>query len=149
MKRIIFIATIVVAAIVTTAFIITPDEKPIRFDQLPSAAKTFVTKNFPTAKVLLVVKDGLLFPDYEVKLNNKTSIDFDHKGRMTKIESLVPGTITKFLPNPIQKYILENFKDRLPVKYEYDSDDKKYEVKLQGGLELTFDASFRLVDIDD
>ena len=57
---------------------------------------------------------------------------------------MVPAGI---VPVPIVEYLKENHPDIPVIKFEQDT--KEYDVKLKGGIELTFDKQFRLIDYDD
>ena len=63
------------------------DDRPVRFEQLPKAAQEFVMVNFPENKVLSASKDDdLMFPEYEVVLDNGTSLDFKNDGSLEKLK---------------------------------------------------------------
>ena len=51
------------------------------------------------------------------------------------------------IPDKIKEYVKKNYKD---VTYkEYEVGTRSYEVKLSNGLELKFNSSFVLIEIDD
>ena len=71
------------------------------------------------------------------------------EGTTTFVDELY-GEITvenKELDDTIVEYLKENHPDIPVIKFEQDT--KEYEVKLKGGIELTFDKQFRLIDYDD
>lgn len=55
------------------------------------------------------------------------------------------------LPEAAQTYIQENYPDSkiLIAKKDYEALSTIYEVKLDNGLELTFDSDGLLTDVDD
>ncbi len=146
MKRIISLLTIFAVAIGLTAC--SDEDKVIEFNKLPSAAQEFINTNFPSAKVLLITKDrGSICPEYDVTLDNQTKLEFTCKGKMKKIESNDSELVMRLLPEQIKAYLIANFENPQPIKYEID--DKKHKVKLVGDIELEFDSNYRLVEIDD
>ena len=60
---------------------------------------------------------------------------------------LLKQSANKTYKNPIVEYLKENHPDIPVIKFEQDT--KEYDVKLKGGIELTFDKQFRLIDYDD
>lgn len=144
MKRILTI----LVGLLTIVSVSKADDKPIRFEQLPKAAQKFVTVNFPENKVLYASKDDdIVFPDYEVRLDNGVSIDFSNDGKMEKIKGTQAGVPAALIPVKIREYVAAHYPE---VKYlEYEVDKTGYEVKISNGLELRFSTSFHLVDIDD
>ena len=58
----------------------------ISVSQLPSAAKTFVQKQFPGKKILYAQQDGNFKAKFETRLDDGTEIGFDRIGKRKKIE---------------------------------------------------------------
>ena len=144
MKRIIaLIAGIFIIISVSKA-----DDKPVKFEQLPKAARTFVATNFPENKVLLSTKDDdIISPEYEVRLDNGIKIEFRNDGKVEKVSAPQTGVPSCIIPDKIREYVSVHYPD---VSYlEYEVDRTSHEVKLSNGLELRFSTSFHLVDIDD
>lgn len=144
MKRILF----VLIGLLAIGSISKADDRPVRFEQLPKAAQKFVKVNFPENKVLSASKDDdLMFPEYEVVLDNGTSLDFKNDGSLEKLKSSQAGVPAAIIPLKIREYVSVHYPQ---VKYlEYEVDKTGYEVKISNGLELRFNTSFHLVDIDD
>ena len=85
--------------------------------------------------------------EYEVIFVNGNKVEFRKYGDLKEVDckySMVPAGI---VPVPIVEYLKENHPDIPVIKFEQDT--KEYEVKLKGGIELTFDKQFRLIDYDD
>ena len=109
---------------------------------------TFVGTYFPQVGIRKVERDG---NKYEVELTDNTDIDFNLSFEWKKIdcdESNVYGSVpTELVPVQITDYVTANF----PGKH-IDSIEKKYngwEIELNNGLEITFDANFNVTEIDD
>lgn len=144
MKRIL----VLFVSIFAFAALIKADDKPIPFDQLPDLAKTFVKTNFPSAKVLYSsIDDDIIAPDYEVILDNGFEIQFRNDGRLEKVDANSGVISESLIPEKIRDYIKSNYPN---VTYkEYEVGARSYEVKISNGLELTFNADFKVIEIDD
>ena len=123
------------------------DDKPVKFEKLPTAAQKFVKDNFTDNTVVLVTKDNDVAQDYEVMFDNGTVLHFSSKGTLEKIEAYKEGVPQYLIPKKIQEYVSATYPG---VFYrEYEIDRGKYEVKLSNGLELTFNSAFTLIEVDD
>lgn len=137
-----------VAVMALSAISCAADDRPVKFDQLPKAARNFITENFAGAQITYAVKDDdIISPDYEVVLSNGVKISFEHDGTMDKIESREPGVVDAFVPAKIKEYVKVHYPDAYFVEYELGRN--LYEVQLSNRLELKFSKDFNLVAIDD
>ena len=118
------------------------EDKPVTFEQLPTAAKEFINVNYPDEKMSYAfVDDDVIRPDYTVRLANGVEITFEHDGSLEKIET-AGGVPDGVVPVQISDYVKSNYP-------EYEVGRKEYEVKLSNRLELKFNSSFRLKGLDD
>lgn len=142
MKGIITVILAVALSIACTA-----ENRPVTVDQLPAPAKEFINANYPGAKVSYAFQDDdLIRPDYTVRLENGVEIVFNNDGSLEKI-STVSGVPESLVPVQIRDYVKMYYQDVVIVEYEIGR--KEYDVKLDNGLELTFDSRFRLRELDD
>lgn len=142
MKRIVLLAIGIFAAAVMAS----SREVPVTFDQLPSAAKTFVTENFPGETVTMALKDVHGRAEYDVRLSDGTELEFTHSGALKKISSRA-GISEKLIPDGIRKYVSAHFPG---AGYrEYEVGKRTYEVKISNGMELKFNRNFILMEVDD
>ena len=124
------------------------DDKPIKFDKLPSPAKEFVKKHFPGETVLAVTQDDdFIRPDYSVILSGGAKIEFENSGALEKVKVTGGSVPEKILPVQVSDFVKKNYPQTHVVEYEIGRTD--YEVQLSNGLELKFNPAFKLVDIDD
>ena len=124
------------------------DDKMIAPEQLPETAKTFITAQFPDNPVLLAQKDAdFTKTKYEVTLKDGTEIDFDKKGEWDKVDCKMNAIPAALLPQAIATYVETNFPDMVVVKI--DKERNGYEIKLSNDLDLTFNASGMLIEMDD
>ena len=84
---------------------------------------------------------------YEVIFNNGDNLEFDKNGTWTSLEckqSTVPDAV---VPAQILDYVKKNYQG-VVIRQISKEDRGAYEVELSNGLELKFNKSFQLVEID-
>ncbi|MCM1108082.1 MAG: PepSY-like domain-containing protein [Clostridium sp.] len=117
--------------------------------KLPAAAKTSVSKNFPTQKISYIKIDKSLLGDtYEVVLSNGTEVEFNNKGEWKEVDCkqgvFVPNG---YIPGTIRKYLKKEFPGVNVKKIEKKT--RRYEVELSNGLDADFDLNGNLLKLDD
>jgi len=123
------------------------DDRPVSFNQLPDAAQSFISMNFPDDSVsYATVDDDFIRPDYTVVLVSGLKIQFDHDGTMEKLECR-NGIPADMVPVQIKDYVKKHYPDAYFTEYEIGR--KSYEVKLSNRQEMKFNKNFILVEIDD
>lgn len=146
MKKVLFLLAAFFTMSATT--LRADDDKPIRVSQMPQAAQQFIKAHFPDSKVSLAkMDDGFLDKSYEVIFTNGTKVEFDKKGRWTEVNCKSVKVPNDVIPAAIRGNILRNYPSAKIVKIERQG--KGYEVKLDTGLEVTYNSKLQLVDIDD
>lgn len=124
------------------------EDKPVTFNQLPDEARTFLDTNYQKVKLVLATKDDdFIRPEFNVVLENGVAIQFDNDGRLEKIASRSGDIPAAVIPKQITDIVKSHYPDAYIVEYEVDR--KTYEVKLSNRIEITFDSSFRMIEIDD
>ena len=72
------------------------DDRPVRIDQMPQTAQTFIARHFNGVKVALAKMEKDFFGrTYEVIFTNGNKVEFDGNGRWTEIECKYRGYIQK------------------------------------------------------
>lgn len=140
-----------VLAIGCTLFFQTPamadNDKPVDVTQLPAAAQQFLKKNFASHTVTLAkMESGLLEKSYEVMFNNGDRVEFDRNGNWTEVyckQSSVPADV---VPAQVAAYVKRTQAEAKIVKIEKDRSNT--EVTLSNGVELTFNKTYQVVDVD-
>ena len=84
---------------------------------------------------------------YDVILTDGTNVEFNHKGEWKEIKLHGLPIPQAIIPEVIQDLIKKNYSSNKVVKIEKEIRD--YEIKLDNGLEMTFDLKGNLIDIDD
>ena len=112
------------------------------------AITQFVTQYFPDATVQMVMPDD---DDIDVMLNDYTKIEFRRNNEWKKVDcehsttfTAVPATL---VPEQITAYVTTNFPNTIIKKLEKNY--RSWEIELSNGLELKFNNSFKVMEIDD
>ena len=112
------------------------------------AITQFVTQYFPDATVQMVMPDD---DDIDVVLNDYTKIEFRRNNEWKKVDcehsttfTAVPATL---VPEQITAYVTANFPNAIIKKLEKNF--RSWEIELNNGLELKFNNSFKVMEIDD
>ena len=123
------------------------DDRPMAFEKLPVAAKEYIQTNFPGEKTTMVTKDDdLIFADYTVMLSNGVKLEFEHSGELTQISS-PDGIPAELLPVSIRNYVQTHYPNAGYLDFEIGK--RTYEVKLTNRMELKFNNSFHIIEVDD
>lgn len=123
-------------------------DQPIKAEELPVAAQTFIKTYFSGSKISFAkLDDEFLYKEYEVMLTDGTKLEFNGDGEWENVDCKYGAVPSGIVPARIAEYIKKNYPDAKILKI--DRDRRDYEVALSNHLELTFDLKFNLVDIDD
>ena len=139
--RNISLALVALFTVSTTAM--ADDDRPIDFSQLPQTAQATVKKHFASSEILYSTQDGIVFKTYDVMFANGDKIEFDSKGNWKDVETM-SGVPTAFVPVQIQNFVKKSYPGT-----KIDRDARDYEIELSNGLDLKFNKSGRLIEIDD
>lgn len=143
MKKIIIFMAVMMAASIARA-----DDKPVTFNQLPQAAQTFINTHYPGEKVSFVtVDDDFIRPEYQVVMANGVMMEFENGGRLEKIETRNGNIPPGIIPVQIMEVVKGHYPDAEVVEYEVGR--KTYEVRLSNRMELKFNSSFNIIEVDD
>lgn len=147
MKRILSIAMVLFAM---TMMVKASDDKPINVEQLPKAAKEFIATHFVNEKIAVAKQDtDFMDKDYKVIFVSGNKVEFDKKGVWKEVDcerSSVPSSI---IPSQIKTYLKSNYPDKVVTQIENKNKGKyKYEVELDNSMEIKFNKSFEVVEID-
>ena len=123
------------------------EDSEIAFDKLPEKAQKVVQKAFPDVKVKKVeMERRASLIQYEVKLAGGAKLQFSKDGTLTECECTKEAVPAVLIPAKIKDFMAREFPDKEIRRFEHDS--KLYELLLDNGDELSFNSSFRLIDID-
>ena len=123
------------------------EDVEIQFDQLPEKAQKVVQKAFPDTKIKKVeMERRASLIQYEVKLAGGIKMQFNTDGKFTECECTKSAVPDMLVPQKIRSYLGDEFPDRKVMRIEHEG--KLFDIMLDNGYELTFNSSYRLVDID-
>ncbi len=135
-KLLVSLLFIVAASVSAFAFI---DSYTLKRDQLPEEARQMLDQYFPKAKIGMIKIDRHLLKktDYDVRLVNGTTIEFNNKGKWTSVDcksrEVPEGLVTKAIRNHVKK----NYSGVKIVKVVKKSSGG-YEIGLSDGVILKF-----------
>lgn len=137
-------------ALSLTSVIACADNNKITKDAsvLPAASRQFLTEHFAETPIahIQIEKDFIRVDNYDVILTDGTSVEFDRSGGWKEVNrhnNTIPGAI---IPEAIRNYLRSNHPNARVVVI--DKDGRDCEVKLDNGMELTFDLRGNLIEID-
>lgn len=142
MKKFLKFLPVLLAGILAISLWSCSDDKdePVSYNELPAAAKTFLTTYYPSVNTVSVAKDK---DDYDVVLANGHKVDFNKQGEWQDVDAPMGQTIpTGFYPAAIDDYVA-NMADNAGIN-EISKERNGYEVETLTGQELHFssDGSF-------
>ena len=108
---------------------------------LPVSSRQFISDHFKDIPVShnQIEKKLIRISSYDVLLTDGTNVELIKRHGLP-----IPPAI---IPEVIQDLIKKNYSSNKVVKIEKEIRD--YEIKLDNGLEMTFDLKGNLIDIDD
>lgn len=143
MKR--FRAIIALAAVLVVSLNAKADhDQVITFDQMPESAQTLLKQYFADKVPLVVTVD---WDDYTIMYESGEKVEFDKQGMWKEISCRMSGVPVELIPEQIKSHINATFPGSMVLKL--DRNRRGYEVKLNNGLEVEYNPTFQIIDIDD
>lgn len=119
------------------------EDIPIQVSELPQTAQQFIKTYFSNQEVAYALKDN---DSFEVAFASGYKVDFDKKGNWKEVDCKFDAIPAGIAPTAITDYVSRNFPTSFIVKIERDK--KEYEVELNSGLDLKFDANGNFKKVD-
>ena len=136
---------ILLVAILTLGFSAKADhDQVITYNQLPANAQTMLKQYFADKVPLIVTMD---WDDYTIVYDSGEKVEFDKQGNWKEIDCRTSFVPTALIPEQIKANVKTSFPGTTIIKL--DRNRRGYEVKLNNGLEIEFNRSFQVIDIDD
>lgn len=124
------------------------NDKPINVTELPQKAQQFIKQHFSGSEVSFAkLEKDLLDKKYEVIFVNGNKIEFDKNGNWKEVDCKHTAVPDAIIPEQIKTVVTKQYPQAKILGI--DKDSRGYEVKLNNKLELKFNTTFQLVDIDD
>lgn len=137
-----------VCILTVSATALADNDRPVNVNQLPQTAQQVIKKQFAGSKIALAKQETDMFgKSFDVIFTNGNKIEFDRNGNWTDIDCKHSAVPSALIPSQIRNYVNKSYNGQKVIQIERDR--KTYEVKLSGGIELTFNKQFRLIDIDN
>lgn len=123
------------------------DDKPVKVGEMPAAARQFMAEHFPGQSVAVAKQEGsFLEKNFDVIFTNGNKLEFDRKGVWISVDCRYGSVPQEIIPAPVAEYVKIHFPDVKVKKIE--KENRRYEVELSNDVELKFNNSFELVDVD-
>ena len=119
-------------------------DQVITFNQLPQAAQTLLKQYFADKMPLIVTVD---WDDYTVMYDSGEKVEFDKQGNWKDFDCRTSQVPAALIPEQIKTHIRSTFPGTTIIKL--DRNRRGYEVKLNNGLEVEYNRTFQVIDIDD
>ena len=138
---------LVMLALVLTMFapVMADNDRVISFEQLPAQAQTMLKKNFAHKVPLIVTVDR---DDYTVRFQSGEKVEFDKRGNWREFDCKTSAVPTALIPEQIKAGVQKTFPGAVIIKIDRDRRGS-YDVKLNNGMEMDFNRSFQIIEIDD
>ena len=138
-------ALLLLIAVLTLGFSAKADhDQVITFNQLPATAQALLKEHFADKVPLIVTMD---WDDYTIVYDSGEKVEFDKQGNWKEIDCRSSFVPTALIPEQIKANVKTSFPGTTIIKL--DRNRRGYEVKLNNGLEIEFNRSFQVIDIDD
>ena len=138
-------AILLMVAVLATCFNAKADhDQVISFNEMPEAAQTLLKQYFANKVPLVVTVD---WDDYTIVYESGEKVEFDKQGNWKEINCRTSGVPVELIPEQIKSHINATFPGAMVLKL--DRNRRGYEVKLNNGLEVEYDPTFQIIDIDD
>ena len=144
-KLMIFAITLFITGI---SLVYADNDRPIDVNQLPQKAQQFIKQHFPNEKIAYAkVERDFSGTKYEVVFAGSSKVEFRRNGEWKEVDCKYTAVPTAIVPQQITNFVTTRYPSATIV--QIDRDKRDYEIKLNNGLELTFDLKFNLIEIDD
>jgi len=120
----------------------------ITADRLPVSSRDFLKAHFDDLQISYVEvdKDLMWVKGYEVILIDGTEVNFTRNGEWKEVERRHNAVPVAIVPLEIKQYVQTNFPGKEIMAIEKET--RKWEVKLNNGMELSFNMKGQLIDLD-
>jgi len=147
MKR---ISLFIVCLLAMTTYVMADNDRITRdVSELPVESRQFISSHFAQADIshIKIEKNLLGIKNYDVILTDGTNIEFNRSGEWTDIDRNSASIPSALIPTAIMSYVNANFAGKQIISIEKET--RECSVKLDNGIELTFNNSGKLIEIDD
>ena len=123
-------------------------DRAVTTEQMPRQAQEFIARYFPGEKIAYAKKESDFFEViYEVMFTNGSKVEFRRNGAWKEVDCRYSSLPAGIVSMPIETKVQELYPGAAVIKIERDK--QEVEVKLNNGMELTFDRSHNMVRRSD
>lgn len=122
-------------------------DRAVTTEQMPRQAQEFIARYFPVKKSPTQKRERFFEVIYEVMFTNGSKVEFRRNGAWKEVDCRYSSLPAGIVSMPIETKVQELYPGAAVIKIERDK--QEVEVKLNNGMELTFDRSHNLIGIDD
>lgn len=122
-------------------------DRAVTTEQMPRQAQEFIARYFPGEKSPTQKRKRFFEVIYEVMFTNGSKVEFRRNGAWKEVDCRYSSLPAGIVSMPIETKVQELYPGAAVIKIERDK--QEVEVKLNNGMELTFDRSHNLIGIDD
>lgn len=137
---------LIIAVFFLQSLSLNAQETPVTHSELPKEARNFLSKHFKSPFHHAIKEMDNRKVEYDVMLEDGTKIEFSETGKWKEVDGNSKALPTSFIQKTILDYVKVNYPKEQIIKIERT--DFKYEVDLNNGLELEFNAKGDFVKID-
>ncbi len=135
-------------AIALWGSVVQAQDQRLNKNDLPEFINVYVAKNYADAKISKAKLDvDTDKTTYEVKLKDRTELEFDIEGSIIQIEQKKP-IAAHLLPSKIVDYVTEHYPKMGILEWKLEKNKGKQEIKLTNRIELEFDLDGNFIKID-
>lgn len=149
MKKIFLSLIFAVAIIWTGKADSTEIKRTVSFEELPTIAQIFLRTHFGDLTVSYIEQETKLtgVRSYEVKYTDLSEVELNGRGEWKKVERENVAVPDRIIPEKIRQFVQKNHVENFVKSIE--KDHHGYELELNSGLELKFDAQQNFLRYDD
>ncbi len=140
------ITYIILWAVLFLPIYLIAQDRVIPHSEIPSAIQSYIDSHFPDQAVVKAEIDmeGIK-KEYEIKLADRTELEFNSKHQIKKIDgkNALPASV---IPEKIRDYVHTNYPNNVIIGWEHEW--KHQEVKLDNGIELEFTMAGKFIRVD-
>lgn len=129
-----------------TPSILFGQDRILQNSEIPSEIQNYIKSHFPSQSIMEAKsdKDGASL-EYDIKLSDKTELDFNSKFEVTKIDgkTALPQSV---IPQSIFTYIKTAYPNNAITDWEKKRN--RQEIELDNGVELDFTSDGKFIKVD-
>lgn len=144
------IKTLIFMGAISIGHVANAQQSIVEFNKLPQSSQEFIAKLVRVEDIsyIKMEKENFLSSkEYEVKMKDGSEFEFNQNGLWKEIKDKVHGVPVAIIPQRITAYVNKSFPMNKITKITRTN--RKYEIELTNGLDLTFNSKGEFMRVDD